>query len=511
LAFMKSNMRPFILGIVMLLWVPSVFRFSCLSLVFLSFFFCTQAQAVVVSEEVFEANGGDLNDIAGTITDANDALREMSKSEPFYAVGWIGWCTATWLGDDGEWAYVLTAAHCTNDNALEHTMTVSFEDYRGQVIATGTTTAHIHPYRIDPPAGHGGASTDVAVLKIPKVSDIKDPFGAPIAQPVLYDGSQELNGKVEFAGYGLWGAGTDANSAYNPASGKRRMWGENLISSIFESEHGIGSIYVPTGSTDEAPNRQWARVASGDSGSAWWQDHLGHKVIIATTNGGHATLSTGARVSKYVEWIRTIYPDAQVLSEQALYPQYLARTGTEPPGANCTHGGTFLETGLDTNFSEVLDDDEVTSIEYICHGSDGANGADGQAGADGADGADGQAGSDGADGSDGQNGSDGADGSDGQNGNDGNSALIETQEATADDGCSAGGQVVWMGVDQNANGVLDPDEANDSVVLCNPEPVEGSGCSSTNQGPSGLLWLLVLLAGLRRLKSSAEKSALGID
>ncbi len=116
-------------------------------------FLSAQAHAVVVSEEVFVANGGDLNDIAGTITDANDALREKSKSAPFYAVGWIGWCTATWLGDDGEWTYVLTAAHCTNDDALEHTMTVSFEDYRGETIASGTTTAYLHPYRLNRPDG----------------------------------------------------------------------------------------------------------------------------------------------------------------------------------------------------------------------------------------------------------------------------------------------------------------------------------------------------------------------
>ena len=89
---MKSNMRPFILGIVMLLWVPSVFRFSCLSLVFLSFFFCTQAQAVVVSEEVFKASGPTCStsmDIKigvkkdGTITAGSAHIRYQDGAFPF--------------------------------------------------------------------------------------------------------------------------------------------------------------------------------------------------------------------------------------------------------------------------------------------------------------------------------------------------------------------------------------------------------------------------------------------
>ena len=119
-----------------------------------------------------------------------------------------------------------------------------------------------------------------------------------------------------------------------------------------------------------------------------------------------------------------MYPDAQVWSDQALYPQHLARTTTEAPGSNCPNGGLRLDMGLDTNFNEVLDDDEISSTEYVCHGLDGGDGADGANGSDGQDGAAGQAGADGADGAAGADGADGSVGQDGADGSDGQSALI---------------------------------------------------------------------------------------
>ena len=63
-------------------------------------------------------------------------------------------------------------------------------------------------------------------------------------------------------------------------------------------------------------------VAPGDSGSAWWQEHLGHWTIIATTNGGSGSgyggSSTGARVSQYADWIDGIFPEVERWSENVL-------------------------------------------------------------------------------------------------------------------------------------------------------------------------------------------------
>jgi hypothetical protein len=46
----------------------------------------------------------------------------------------------------------------------------------------------------------------------------------------------------------------------------------------------------------------------------------------------------------------------------------LINTSTEPAGANCTYGGTKIETGLDANNNGVLDAGEInaTSTKYVC-------------------------------------------------------------------------------------------------------------------------------------------------
>lgn len=44
------------------------------------------------------------------------------------------------------------------------------------------------------------------------------------------------------------------------------------------------------------------------------------------------------------------------------------RITTEPPGANCAAGGIRVEAGVDANGNGVLDNSEVQSTGYVCHG-----------------------------------------------------------------------------------------------------------------------------------------------
>jgi hypothetical protein len=54
----------------------------------------------------------------------------------------------------------------------------------------------------------------------------------------------------------------------------------------------------------------------------------------------------------------------------------LIKTTTEPAGANCTNGGTKIETGLDANGNGVLDVSEVNAsqTQYVCNGQNSAGG-----------------------------------------------------------------------------------------------------------------------------------------
>jgi hypothetical protein len=224
--------------------------------------------------------------------------------------------------------YILTAAHCLKYKSEITPIEREFWSWDGKLIARGKGTLYVPPERINPPQGHGGASTDIAIMKLPKIAVPTYQDGGIVEQPILYDGSNEKGSVVEFVGYGIWGVALDPNGGYGPANGPRRLWGASIIDRIFEADHGIGATYVPKGKTE-----YWARSSSGDSGSAWWQDHQGRKVIIATTNGHGSTHSTGARVSKYIPWILSIYPQARILSKVVNEPLVLKRSDHIPNAA----------------------------------------------------------------------------------------------------------------------------------------------------------------------------------
>jgi len=46
---------------------------------------------------------------------------------------------------------------------------------------------------------------------------------------------------------------------------------------------------------------------------------------------------------------------------------------TEPPGANCPFGGTKVVSGLDANRDNVLEDNEIQNVKYVCNGSNGSS------------------------------------------------------------------------------------------------------------------------------------------
>ncbi|OAA73143.1 peptidase S1 and S6, chymotrypsin/Hap [Cordyceps fumosorosea ARSEF 2679] len=270
----------------------------------------SSATPIVIDQATFRANGGDLNDVAGSIRTKNEVLRSYSYNAPWLVVGQIGGCTATWLGGDAAgWTYILTAAHCVDYKGEETPINTRFTAWDGRVIASGAGTAHVPPQRVHIPPGMGGASTDIAILKLPTRAQIVGKSGLPLEPPLLYDGSEERGRDVILVGYGTWGVGTDVSGSYFPSSGERRLYARARIDSIFELDFGIGATFQPSG-----PSKSWARVAPGDSGSAWWQVSNNRLVIIATTNGGHSTLSTGARVSKYILWIRSVYANARLSS-----------------------------------------------------------------------------------------------------------------------------------------------------------------------------------------------------
>ena len=55
----------------------------------------------------------------------------------------------------------------------------------------------------------------------------------------------------------------------------------------------------------------------------------------------------------------------------------LVNSVEEPIGDNCSTGGTKLTFGNDTDGDGTLDDDEITNTVYVCNGTNGDDGLDG--------------------------------------------------------------------------------------------------------------------------------------
>ena len=267
--------------------------------------------AVVLNDAHFEASGGDANNVAGTLDAGYADARAYSIEGQFQAVGNLGgFCTTTWLGNDtaNNKTYLLTAAHCVEGSGHLGSISTSFTDWQGNSTSV-SGIVHLPPERTDPETFGcgGGACSDIAVLELDGQINIQNGSGQAIAQPLIYDGDKEQGFENSFVGYGSWGIGSSgSNGGLSPSSGARRAGATNIINGFFESDKGIGTDFDAPGS-DNARLEE-SNVAPGDSGSAWWQEHLGHWTIIATTNGfsnngAYGGGSTGARASQYVDWI----------------------------------------------------------------------------------------------------------------------------------------------------------------------------------------------------------------
>lgn len=116
-------------------------------------------------------------------------------------------------------------------------------------------------------------------------------------------------------------------------------------------------------------------------------------------------------------------------------PSLVAVT-TESAGANCASGGNKVRSGLDANSNGTLEDGEVQSTSFVCHGSAGAQGVAGAAGAAGS------------------------------NGTNGKNSLIKLSSETAGANCPFGGKKLEVGPDTDSSGILDSGEVSQTSYLC---------------------------------------------
>ena len=114
----------------------------------------------------------------------------------------------------------------------------------------------------------------------------------------------------------------------------------------------------------------------------------------------------------------------------------LVKTAAEAPGPNCTYGGAAIETGTDDNGDGKLEDSEIDKTSYVCNGAPGGD------------------------------------------------ALVDLVPEPAGPNCQYGGTAVRTGTDQNHNQMLDPNEIEQTVYVCNG-PNGTSQLVTTQPEPAG--------------------------
>ena len=128
-------------------------------------------------------------------------------------------------------------------------------------------------------------------------------------------------------------------------------------------------------------------------------------------------------------------------------PSGLVRIDAEPAGANCAHGGSRVSAGADSNGNGALDAGEIGSIRYVCAGAGSAIQSLKANVADEAHAA--------------------------QSTQTAQTALITIVDEPAGTNCPHGGKHVSVGLDANANGVLEAGEVADTSHLCETAPGPG--------------------------------------
>lgn len=282
----------------------------------------TPAWAVVILDATWEAEGGS----EAAWGEGFGSARALAAEPQFDAVvGLEGsfsgdvhfGCSSTWLGnsEDGN-AFLLSAAHCFNAN-----LDPSVWDYvtgAGTYLQAKTITRH--PLYDDDRDETGGYDMAIVELNGP-IDDSGEP-------PVLYAGSDELSRVATMVGFGTRGTAaygedrkfnstTDKAAAHNVIDIASEPEGEgdggNLLQTDFDGPDGEGN----TLEGDAAPvDALEGMIALGDSGgSLWIETEDGWRIagvnVASDVMSGYGMIDDFARVSTQLDWIKSIFPDAQ--------------------------------------------------------------------------------------------------------------------------------------------------------------------------------------------------------
>jgi hypothetical protein len=281
----------------------------------------TPVQAVIILDSTWAEHGGSEDD-PGAGFDAAIALARKPQFDALVALSssddeiW-GDCSGTWIGNDDDHGYVLTAAHCFG---AENPPTDFIVRSRGGT-RHAVVDAIIHPDYVDTVTTTG---YDVAIL----VLDAPVTDAGPA--PMLYAGKDERGRMLSYMGYGSRGIasigqhddyhdGSDTPAAAQGLVDAVKGAGDdedsgNYLGVFLPAED--GSIENPYGGAVLPPTPYAGLLGSGDSGGPAWLEIDGTWYLAGVNSNGTGNAEAGqtswfVRVSGKRAWIQDHVPVAK--------------------------------------------------------------------------------------------------------------------------------------------------------------------------------------------------------
>jgi len=275
----------------------------------------TSAGAVVILDSTWAEEGGTETAPSAGFRAHIDLANEFAPTIAFSSDGetW-GDCSGTWIGNDSNHAYVLTAAHCfgaNSDGTDYYYLTDTGGVYRGVAL-------HMHPSYVDTETTTG---YDLAIVVL------AEPITSLTTPALLYSGTNEYGQLLTFIGYGKRGIGSVGEREDFHDGDRTKAAAQGVIDKLVESSEegnyfGIffpnedGSLPNPHGGPVVPANRLVGLLGSGDSGGpALLETDAGWVVAGVNSNGtGNAEYGETAwfaRVSAVQDWILSIFSEAR--------------------------------------------------------------------------------------------------------------------------------------------------------------------------------------------------------
>lgn len=283
--------------------------------------FAAPVPAVIILDSTWAEEGGDEENL-GAGFGAAIALARKPQFSALVALasnGGDSWgdCSGTWIGNDAQHGYVLTAAHCFGEDAPADGFRVRSRG--GSEFSVVSSVIHENWVDTGSTTGY-----DIAILTLDApVTDAGPP-------PTLYAGNEERGRLLTFLGYGSRGvASIGQNDDYHdgesiPAAadglvdvvkgdGDDEDTG-NYLGVFLPAED--GSIENPYGGATRPGSRLAGLLGSGDSGGSAWVKVNGRWALAGVNSNGTGNAEAGetswfVRISGKREWILEHVPTAR--------------------------------------------------------------------------------------------------------------------------------------------------------------------------------------------------------